>query len=170
MKKRKAYRPGPEYLNTLERAIKRAQKMSAADAKMQRELTAAALREFTAGTNCDANWRGLADAANMAETLSDIGIGSGPDADAVIDAAQRALAAVRQRSATRGTWTLYAAEIESLTWLALLHDKQITECSYGEFERAFHLTTERIAQARAGNAPRGAIVVQGDMPARVECV
>ncbi len=170
MRKRSAYRPGPEYLNTLERAIKRAQKMSAADAKMQRELTATALREFSTGANCEANWRTLADAANMAETLASMGICSGLQAEALIHEAQQALAAVKQRHATRGTWTLYAAELDALTWLIALHDKQITECSYGEFERAFHLTTERIAQARAGNAPRGAIVVQGDMPAHVECV
>ncbi len=169
-KPRKKYRPGPVHANAVAIAINGVRKLSAADVAMQRIIVDKALLDFSAGRECATHWRSLADTANMTETLSAIGICSGQQADEIIGKAQQALAAVQQRHAARGTWTLYPTELDTLQWLATLHARQLSECSYAEFERAFNLTRQRIAQARAGNAPRGAVVVEGDIAARCEVV
>lgn len=166
MKPRKKYRPRPVHANAVEIAINGARKLSAADVSMQRGIVSLALREFSAGHNCAQHWRSLADTANMAETLKDMGLCSGPQADELVHSAQVALGEVKQRHAARGTWTLYAAELDALGWLDALHSRKLAECSYSEFATAYHRTHERIAQARAGNAPRDAVVVRGDIEAR----
>ena len=81
----------------------------------------------------------------------------------LINEAQAALAAVRTRRAERGTWTLYAAEIDALSWLVALHARQLAECDYGEFDLAFRRTKTRIAQALAGNASPGTRVIAGQL-------
>lgn len=163
MKKRCNRRPVAVHSNIVQIALNNVRKLSASDVGMQRDIMDRALREFSAGRDCPTHWRSLADTANMAETLSGMGICSGQQADEIIHAGQQALAAVQQRHATRRTWTLYAAELDALDWLLVLHNRQLAECSYGEFERAFNTTRERIAQARKGNAPAGAIVIEGDL-------
>jgi hypothetical protein len=162
-KPRKAYRPQPVHANSLDIALNNVRKLSRADVQMQTGIFDTALRQFSAGQHCAQHWRSLADTANMAETLAGMGICSGLQAVAVIDTAQRALAAVRQRHTERNTWTLYATELDALQWLASLHARQLVECDYSEFERAFQGTRNRIGEARRGNAPRGAIVIEGDL-------
>lgn len=149
--------------NALQIAIKGVSLLSHDDVEGQVALMNQAAAEFSRGQHCERHWLSLADTANMAETMAAMGLGSGPDADRVIEDAQRALGAVHQRHAERGTWTLWADEIEALGWLVRLHTTQLRACSYREFELAFHRTAERLAQARAGNAPAGAIVVVGQL-------
>ena len=165
-KPRKQYRPRPVSCNIVAIALNKVRKLSAEDVQRQHQLMTTALREFSAGKDCAYHWRSLADSANMAETLSAMGICSGLQASTIIHAAQQALAAVHVRHATRGTWTMYATELDTLQWLVVLHTRQLAECDYGEFEKAYQSTSNRIAQARAGNAPAGAIVVVGDVDAR----
>ena len=59
--------------------------------------------------------------------------------------------------------TLHAHEVDALRWLLTLHDRQLRECSFGEFERALITTQQRIAQYRAGNAPVGARIIEGEI-------
>jgi hypothetical protein len=166
-KPRKAYRPQPMHTNTLQRTLARVHKIAPQDVAGQVSIMATALREFSAGQRCLHHWRSLADTSNVAESLSAAGICSGPDADNVIHTAQAALAAVHERSRTRGTWTLYPAELDALNWLVALHARQLGECDLAEFDRAWETTHQRVSAARAGNAPRGAIVIVGDITAGV---
>ena len=122
-----------------------------------------ALAEFSAGRHCPTHWRSLADTANMAESLAALGIGKGADAQAVITQAKAALAQVDTRHTQRNSWTLYAAELDALQWLLTLHQVQLAQCTYTEFERAFNDTRNRIAQARAGNPPAHAVIVEGEI-------
>jgi hypothetical protein len=154
--------------NAVEIAINRARKLAAQDVARQNAIVRQAVAEFCCGQHCAQHWRSLADTANISETLAHMGLGAGADALRVINAAQQALHDVHQRHATRGTWTLYADEIDALQWLAQLHLVQLSACSYGEFSDAFHTTANRLQQARAGNAAHGAIVVVGDMPTTAE--
>jgi hypothetical protein len=165
-KPRKQYRPKPVHCNIVAIALNKVRKLSAEDVQRQRDIMGTALREFSAGKQCAYHWRSLADAANMAETLAAMGICSGQQADSIINTSQLALATVQGRHTVRGTWTLYPAELESLQWLLVLHLRQLAECDYGEFEKAYQTTSTRVAQARAGNAPAGAIVIVGDVDAR----
>lgn len=160
---RKSYRPRPVHLNTTAIAINGSRKLSAADVSQQVVLVSHALREFSSGRDCSRHWCSLADTANMAQGLAALRIGAGDQADDVIDTAQAALAAVQQRRTAGGSWTLYPAELEALGWLAALHASQLSACDYSEFERAFQQTHNRVAQARAGNAPRDAVVVVGQI-------
>lgn len=160
-KGRKAYRPQPVHLNAVQVAIGGATRLSTQHVAGQMHIVRTALADFSRGQQCPDHWRSLADVANMAESLADIGIGAGADARTVIEAAQRTLHDVAVRHRARGSWTLYAHELDALQWLATLHHTQLAACSYSEFERALHATQQRISQARAGNAPAGAIVVQG---------
>ena len=158
------YAAKPVYLNAVQIALARVKPLSAADVAGQTALIQHALAQFCQGTNCDAHWRSLADAANMAETLAGMGLGSGDDATRVIELAQRTLADVHQRHTTRGSWTLYADEIDALHWLVRLHcSAQLPACSYGELSDAMTATRNRMQQALAGNAPRNALVVDGGM-------
>ena len=158
------YHPRHAATNAVEIAINRVRKLAPEDVARQDAIVRQAVAEFCRGERCEHHWRSLADTANMSETLAEMGLGGGPDAERVIGTAQQALHDVHKRHATRNTWTLYADEIDALQWLAQLHQLQLRECSYGEFETAFHRTANRLEQARAGNAAHGAIVVVGDMP------
>jgi hypothetical protein len=166
-KPRKAYRPQPLHANALQRTLARVHKIAPEDVAGQVSNMTRALREFSAGQHCPDHWRSLADVSNVAESLTAAGICSGPDADRVIHTAQAALAAVHERSRSRGTWTLYPAELDALSWLIALHARQLGDCDHAEFDRAWQVTHQRVSAARAGNAPRGAIIVMGDIPARV---
>ena len=156
-------KPRPVHLNAIEIAINRARKLSSADVSMQSNIMRNALAGLKTGPHQAQHWRSLADTANVAETFEAMGLGSGPQAQQVIDAAQHALAAIQQRHQARGSWALYAAEVDALEMLVALHAVQLAACSYGEFETALTTTHNRVAQARAGNAPAGAIVITGDI-------
>lgn len=160
---RKAYRPKPVHTNAHLHAIAGAHKLARADVAQQVHIMRIAVAEFSRGRDCAHHWRSLADTANVAESLAALGICSGSDAQRVIGAAQAALAQVAARHRGRGTWTLHATEIDALQWLVTLHARQLAECDYAELERAMEHTRRRVAQARAGNAPAGAIVVEGEI-------
>ncbi|MEY5099131.1 MAG: hypothetical protein RJA36_1850 [Pseudomonadota bacterium] len=153
------HHPRRAAVNAVQIAISRACKLSGADVEQQMRIVQTAVADFCCGRLCAKHWRDLADTVNMAEALAELGIGSGAEAHAWINAAQQALADVHERHTQRGTWTLYADEIEALHWLRRLHQVQLSSCSYGEFDRAFKRVHERMAQARAGNAAPGTRVL-----------
>lgn len=146
-------------VNSIEIAISRARRLDDADVVRQLDIVRTALREFCCGLHCRTHWASLADTANIAETLSTMGLGRGDDADRLIEDAQQALHDAWQRHQQRGTWTLYADEIAALQYLVSLHAIQLEACSYGEFEDAYRRTAQRMAQALAGNVGAGTVVV-----------
>lgn len=152
-------------VNTMEIAASRARKLSRSDIDQQVALVRLAVAEFCRGQHCAQHWRSLADTANMAETLAGMRMGAGDAVDELVGNTQQALHDVFERQASSGIWTLFADEIDALLWLAPLHQAQLEACSYGEFETAYDRTMRRLAQALAGNAAPGTIVVVGDMPA-----
>jgi hypothetical protein len=156
-------RSGHVAVNSVAIAINGARKLSDEDVQGHISLITRMWREFAQGQATMQHWESLADTSNMAWTLASMGLGSGAEADRVISAANEVLADIHKRHAARGSWTLYADEIDALHWLVRLHGVQLTACSYSEFSRAMAMTIDRIGQARAGNAPRGAIVVVGQM-------
>jgi hypothetical protein len=159
------------FTNNMAIAMAKAAKIKPADVARQRGIIEQALADFTKGLDCPLHWRSLVDTANMARTLADMGLGSGRQADQVIDDALASLHAVHQRHAQRGTWTLYPREIDALTWLVRLHGTvQLPACSYGEFERAMNDTGRRLQQALAGNAAPGSLVVAGDLVKTVDAL
>lgn len=157
----------PVHLNATQRAITGTALLLPADVQRMRTIGTTALEHLLMGRDCGMHWRSLADIANMAEGLARIGVGSGPEAEQVIEDAQEALAYVQQERQARGTWALHASEREEVRgrvgWLISLHVTQLQGCSVALFERAYRETQERIAQARAGNASPDAIVIEGEI-------
>lgn len=178
--KRRRYSPQAATLNGVQVAIRAVQRLSAEDQAMMQSRSSGALADLQRGATladeaasavCLQAWRSLADVGNMAETFAGMGLGSGPDADELIQAGQEALQSIFHRRVASGDWILTEDEHEALAWLVRLHcGVQLTAASYGEFERAFIRTRNRVAQALAGNAPRGAMVVSGDIGQNREAV
>lgn len=156
-------RPRPVYVNAIEIALNGARRLSSSDALRSLAIAQHALDQLLLGAAGTDHWRSLADTANMAETLCAMGLCSGAKAEEVIADAQQALAYAQQERAERKTWALRGQDREELRerlgWLIALHREQLARCSYREFEQAFVRTQRRMAQALAGNAPRGAIVI-----------
>jgi hypothetical protein len=161
----KPYRARPVHANAVLMAINGARRLSEADVHSLITGHRQMLREYTAGQHCAQHWRSLADIGNLAETFVRMGLASGQQAEELVHTAQVALASAAQRQSVRGTWTLYPQEIDALHWLLQLHALQLQACSYSEFCAAMDSTQRRISQARQGNAPAGALVVQGDFGA-----
>ncbi len=156
--------PQPVYSNAHQIAMRGAQQLERADVEGMRRLFDRAVDEFIRGINCPQHWRRLADACNLAETMAaETQLACDEASRAAIAAAQRVLADVAGRHQLRGSWTLHAAEIDTLRVAVLIHNVQLQQCSHSEFARAYDLTRERITQALAGNAPPGAIVVKGSL-------
>lgn len=160
---RKAHRPQRVAANAMLIAVNGVQQLHRRDVQRQMALLRLALDEFRRGLQCSQHWRSLADAGNVTETLSAMGLCAGADADRVIRQAQQALHDVALRHRALGTWALRHDELDALDWLLSLHARQLQECDYSEFSRAMDRTHTRVAQARAGNAPAGAVVVVGDI-------
>lgn len=158
---RKPYTPRPVHLNAVQRAITGAALLPAAEVNSVKTNMALALLTFGRGIACAQHWISMADALNMAESLAAGRICSDEASRAKIVAGQEALAAVMQRHNTGGSWTLYAAEHAAIDAALWLHGVQLDYASHTEYEQALEHTRHRIAAARAGNAPRGAIVIEG---------
>jgi hypothetical protein len=150
-------------VNAVEIAINGARVLSAADVGGHLQLLDRALEEMRQGRGNWGAWCALADASNMAESFSAMGIGSGTDADTAIKAASCAMAAIHERQSAGMSWTLYPGEIDSLHWLVRLHRLQLQSCSYREFATAFDRTVARVRGAVAGNATAGAVVLVGSL-------
>lgn len=159
--RQRAHHPRRAATNAVQIAINGARKLSDDDVQGQRRLLERARREMACGVQWRLHWGRLADAANMAETFAAMGLGSGPDAERVITAAQRALHDAHVRHAERGSCALYADEIDALDWLVRLYVVQLGACSQREFEAAYIRTRDRIHQAAVGNAAPGTCVVVG---------
>lgn len=157
--------PRAVYADATQRAIAGAARLASADVSAQLAIVSRAIDGLLAGHDAQRHWLDLADTANVAETLAHMGLGGGDQALQAIADAQEALAYCHQEHTSRRTWALRAderAEIRvRLEWLQAVHATQLGLCSYGEFCRAMDNTATRIAQARAGNAPSGALVIEG---------
>lgn len=158
---RKAYTPKPVHLNAIERAITGAALLPAAEVSSVKINLNLSLLTFGRGIACAQHWASMADALNVAESLAAGSICSDEASRQKIQAGQEALAAVAQRQQAGGSWTLYPAELAALDAALWLHGVQLDHASHTEYERALDHTRQRIAAARAGNAPRGAIVIEG---------
>lgn len=157
----RAYRPGPVHLNSVERAISGARKLPPSDVATVKDGMTRALLCFGRGEDCHQHWMHMADALNVAESLAIGGICSDEGSLTKILAGQAALAAVLSRQRAGGSWTLYGAERQALDDALWLHGVQLDHASFSEYEAAVNRTIHRIQQAKAGNAGRGVVVVDG---------
>lgn len=150
-------------MNPIAVAIESAQKLSERDRLALQGIVRQAFDEFTRGREPARQWVVLADALNVAESLAapPLRICADNASRQRIADGQRVLAHAHQRHTQRGTWALRGPELGALGDAVWLHGVQLDHCSLGEYERAIEFTRRRVQQARAGNAPAGAIVIEG---------
>jgi hypothetical protein len=158
-KPRKKYRPKPVHLNAVQRAMESVQVLPKHDTGELKAIVRQAFADFTTGQDCAANWKSMADALNVAEALSDIGICSDATSRETIAAGASVLGAVAARHAERNTWALKADEFKALSEGLWLHRVQLDHCSLGEYQRAVTAVAKKTRQALAGNAGQGVQVV-----------
>lgn len=117
-----------------------------------------ALDALRVGPDHAGAWASLADALNVAEALSDVGICSDDGSVQAIGGAQAALAAVHGRYSERKTWAMRADEIKALECGTMIARIQLDHCSVREYMDSVERVKRRVSAALAGNAPRGARV------------
>jgi hypothetical protein len=110
-----------------------------------RMLELSALEAFRTGKAEPADWRALADMANICETMARTVIG--PEALEPCMRAQEALGAAHARLRSVGRLALSGPELQSLRDLHEWHELQRTSVSRGEYEKAIQRTANRIKGA-----------------------
>lgn len=153
---RKAYRPRPVAIDTVERAI--------AGAGMPPRQTIddlvtpmlQALDEMRRGQGCKASWECLADALNVAQALMDLQIA--PDHRATVVGACAALGAVADRVNAGGSFTLRGPELAALQDACEIHEIQLQVASQREIRDAIEAVKRMVRGVLHGQAPARAHV------------
>jgi hypothetical protein len=143
----------PVLLALQQAAMKPRSEVQARQAELQGDL-----QQFLNGQQCEAKWMALADCANLAEALAELGIACDQASVGAIDSAQQVLSQVYGRASATGSWTTHADEQATLRQLLWLHGVQLQHCSEGEYRKAWNNTLKRISQALGGNARAGTVI------------
>lgn len=156
----------PIHANSWKMAIFGARRLPDAAVDGQMDLLRQHLTILLSGQPAAAlSWRSMVDAASVAEELARLRIGSGDEADGVINQAKAMLQYMHQWAAERGTWALHAKDRQScedaLAWLLTLHDTQMRACSHREYSLALDRAEARAKAALRGQHGKGVTVVGG---------
>lgn len=155
-------KPRRNVANPVQLALMGSAKLSQSDRTMRRGICEQALTGLRTGAGDGADhWCTVADALNVAEQLSAMGICSDQASRDRIEAGHEALASLHARHRERSTWTLTAGELRAMDEGLWLHRVQLEHCSLSEYERAVTRVRRRTSQALAGNAAPGVQVLGG---------
>ncbi len=158
-KPRKAYRPRPVHLNSITRAIEGAALLDPREVAKAVAGVDNAFDLFRQAVDPVQHWRVMADALNVAETMSDIGICSDAASLQLILDGQGVLARVAEQRAACGSWALRAADMATLREALDRHHLQLQFISGAEYERAIAQTRARVEAARRGQGKRPILAV-----------
>jgi hypothetical protein len=159
-------RPRRIAINPVAVAIEGAARLSRTEVEQMRAAYHRDLASFCAGHHCEGAWSSMAAALNMAESLSNVGIGSDDESVLRINRGQQVLKAALERHNERGSWALRFDEEANAHERTLLQDAlwmhitQLELCSYSEYRRALQATERRVAAALAGQPGKGVTVVE----------
>lgn len=145
----------------MEIAKRRAAKLPPAEVEELFAPMRAAFVAFRAGHGNNFHWRKLVDANNVgAELAAHHRIAN--DHKGTFAAAEAALAAVAERHAHGGSWTLRGTEIAALDIAVQVHRAQLMHVTHGELGLAVTALKARIQAALRGeHAPGGVVVDPG---------
>lgn len=110
-----------------------------------RLLELSAIESFAKGQATPADWRAVADFANIAETMGLEGIG--PEALESVKAVDAALCDSHARYSKTGSLGMTGPQLHALRELYAYHDAQRTSIARSEYERLIVLTGNRIRSA-----------------------
>lgn len=151
MKKRKAYQgPKTVSLNTMRVARNQAAALTPEERGVAIREARGALNQLRQGRATRQDWSYLADAANVGEALSDLGICSDADSRRLLKAMQTALGAIARRVNDRGTWTTTGPELTAVAEGLARHEIQLEHCSLAELRQAVVVVERRARAAREG--------------------
>jgi hypothetical protein len=151
------------YQNPVQAAMAGAALLDEADRINLRRILSQAVDNLRTTKDALDGWRSIADAMNVAEALAYIGICSDGVSRFIIAEAQGVLGAIQARHKERGSWTLYAVELQTLANAVERHMLQLEFCSMREYQQAAERVRNKVRQALAGNAGPGVQVIEGQL-------
>lgn len=144
-KSRKAYRPRPIAVNTLELALHQAAKPAAEDRNDVLAIIRKAHKALREGVAVEDDWSVLAGSIATAMTIEQQGIVRGLQEHLVT--AEKALDSIFNRAKATGTWkptALYFHELDALREFVTLHAYQVEQLGRAEWLRAINTTTAKV--------------------------
>jgi len=167
-KPRKAYRPKPANAAAHAQAMNAVTLLTAEERETCASAPELALQFFVDGLEPAFNWAVMADALNVAEALSDVGICSDLASRETIADGQKTLAVLHGLIRLAGhDWNrlvkLTPQVIASLRGAIEMHRIQLSLCDYSEYRRAVDSVLRKMAGARAGNVAPGTKILEAPM-------
>ncbi len=156
-KPRKRYIPKRIDCDPIDLAISRATVLTIGQRTLLTAPMHKSLEAFRTGKATRHDWANLADAMNVAEQLSALHIAS--DHGETWERAQATLAAVHDRVAAGGSFTLRGPELSALDDAVFVHGVQLEHCSQAELEQAILRVKRRVEGALQGNVGPGTRVL-----------
>lgn len=157
-KPRKAYKPKAVSTNPLRAAINAKSVMTPDERNEVMGLARQSFVSLRQGKACRQDWCYLADAANVSEALSDIGICSDDASRSIAKDMQQALKSIAERINASGVWAARGPELVVIEAGLDRHEIQLTYCSIHELKRACEAVKSKISRARAGRIDTVTIV------------
>lgn len=149
-KPRKAYRPRPIAINTLEIALHRAAKPAPADRKEVLDMLRSAHKALREGVATELQWSIVAGGVDVAKAIEHQGIVRGLGEH--LATAEAALQAVYDRSTASGTWqpsAMYYQELDAVQTFVDLHAFQVNQLGRAEFLAAVDSAASQV-RAKGG--------------------
>ena len=166
MKKRSSYKPKPIKTDPMRAALARQCVLSEDERLIVMREARPALERVRLGTFDRQDWAYLADAANVGEALTTIGICSDAPSVALLSAMQQSLKGIAER-ANGGKWVARGPELVALKDGLDRHEIQLEFCSLHELRRAVEMVQKNVRAAREGRFNCVTII---DRPSRAEAV
>lgn len=149
-KRKKKYTPKPVTLDPMRKALALKTVLTADEKSRVVGIARLALDAIREGRATKQDWSYLADAANVGEALSGLGIASDAESMDKLRDMQLALKTFADRANERGIWTATGLELKAMAEGLERHEIQLSFCSLDELARAVGRVKHRIAQARNG--------------------
>ncbi|MCW5648391.1 MAG: hypothetical protein KIS62_01460 [Ramlibacter sp.] len=141
-------------MTPLEIALSQARKFTPAELVNVMANATAARHALQYGGFKANDWGALAEALNHSEALAQPGLNLAPDHMHTIEAGQQAVADIRTRRASVGTWGATGPELQALDDALWIWRVQLTHASVGEYRRGLEWVTAEERKARAGQPGR----------------
>lgn len=156
-KPRKAYRPKVVYANASHRAMNAVTLLTPEEREHCCAAPEHAQLEFEAGRDQADHWATMADALNVAEALSEIGICSDLASRDLILAGQKTLADLHSKIPC----TLTPCDTLALSDAIEMHRIQLSLCDYSEYRRAIEVVKRKTRGALSGSSGPGVTLIGG---------
>lgn len=137
--------------NPVQHAILRAAKLTPAEVKLMVDPIKEDIQALRTGKFNNTMFKHLADSFNVAQALTEPGIGLLPDHIDKFTAVHHALDALAKRKTSHGSWVAKTDELRTIETGIEFHEIQLEYASAGELSNAALIVHRRIQGALQGN-------------------